>query len=223
MNFVSHTPMYNTDMPQRADLPSSAQLLRSTVIAVVSALVLLLTVVLPAEYAVDPTGLGRALGLTQMGEIKAGLVQQAVEESVAPPASQNASDAASATPPVEVDSTVASAAAVNMASNATVWRDEISFPLTPGQGTEIKMKMKAGEKALYAWSVQDGVVNFDAHGDGQGRSISYEKGRAVASDEGELVAAFTGNHGWYFRNRGAADVTLVLRTGGAYSDIQRTK
>ena len=99
----------------------------------------------------------------------------------------------------------------------------MAFTLSPGQGTEIKLKMKEGEKALFSWVVQGGVVNFDAHGDASGRSISYEKGRGVASDEGELRAAFTGNHGWYWRNRGAADVTVTLRTGGAYSDIQRVK
>jgi hypothetical protein len=109
------------------------------------------------------------------------------------------------------------------ATSGPNWRDEISFTLTPGQGTEIKLKMKEGEKALYAWSVQGGVVNFDTHGDGSGRSISYEKGRSVASDDGELIAAFTGNHGWFWRNRGQADVTVVLKTGGDYSDIKRVK
>jgi hypothetical protein len=53
--------------------------------------------------------------------------------------------------------------------------------------------------------------------------VSYEKGRRVANDEGELIAAFTGNHGWYWRNRGEANVTVLLRTGGAYSDIKRVK
>ena len=62
--------MYNTDMPTRAELPSSARLLRSTLIAVTTAVALLATVILPAEYAVDPTGIGGILGLTQMGEIK---------------------------------------------------------------------------------------------------------------------------------------------------------
>ena len=75
--------MYNTDLPTRAELPTSAQLIRSTVIAAVSAVVLLLTVVLPAEYAIDPTGIGRVLGLTEMGEIKARLAQEAAEDAAA--------------------------------------------------------------------------------------------------------------------------------------------
>jgi hypothetical protein len=50
--------MYNTDMPSRAELPSSAQLIRSTIIAAGVAAALLVTVVLPAEYGIDPLGSG---------------------------------------------------------------------------------------------------------------------------------------------------------------------
>ena len=49
--------MYNTDIPTRAELPTSKQLLRSTIIAVFAAAAILITVVLPAEYAIDPTGI----------------------------------------------------------------------------------------------------------------------------------------------------------------------
>ena len=51
--------------------PSAMQLLKSTAIALVVAIVLLLTVIIPAEYGVDPTGVGRILGLKEMGEMKA--------------------------------------------------------------------------------------------------------------------------------------------------------
>jgi hypothetical protein len=69
--------MYNSDLPTRAELPSSAQLLRSTLTAAFAATALLVTVVLPAEYGLDPTGVGRALGLKQMGDIKMQLQEQA--------------------------------------------------------------------------------------------------------------------------------------------------
>jgi hypothetical protein len=214
--------MYNTNVPSRAELPTTRQLLRSTLIAAASAVVLLYTVVLPAEYGVDPTGIGKALGLTEMGEIKTRLAKEAAEDAAAtvgaPPAAAN---------PVASPGAVAPTAPPTVptvpATSGPNWRDEMSFTLTPGQGTEIKLKMKEAEKALYAWSVQGGVVNFDTHGDATGRSISYEKGRGVASDDGELIAAFTGNHGWFWRNRGQADVTVTLKTGGDYSDIKRVK
>lgn len=222
--------MYNSDIPSRAELPSTRQLIRSTIIAAVSAVILLFTVVLPSEYGVDPTGIGRALGLTEMGEIKTRLAQEAAEDEAATKAANAAPNAApaqtgkeAATPAAPAVVATASQPVTPAATATAQWRDELSFTLTPGQGTEIKMKMKEGEKALYAWTVQGGVVNFDTHGDALGKSISYEKGRAVASDEGELVAAFTGNHGWFWRNRGQADVTVTLKTGGAYSDIKRVK
>ena len=203
--------MYNSDMPSRAEQPSTRQLIRSTLIAAVSALVLLFTVVLPSEYGVDPSGIGRALGLTEMGEIKTRLAREAAKDATATQAPHS-------------EPAAAKAAASNAgASIGPAWRDEMTFTLTPGQGTEVKLKMMEGDKAQYAWSVQGGVVNFDTHGDGTGRSVSYEKGRRVANDEGELIAAFTGNHGWYWRNRGEANVTVLLRTGGAYSDIKRVK
>ena len=81
--------------------------------------------------------------------------------------------------------------------------------------------MIKGGQAPFNWVVTGGAVNFDTHGDGLGQSISYEKGRGVVSDEGVLEAAFTGNHGWFWRNRGQSDVQVVLRTRGDYSVIKR--
>jgi hypothetical protein len=101
------------------------------------------------------------------------------------------------------------------------WRDEMPVTLKPGEGTEIKLKMVQGAKAQYSWVVEGGDVNFDAPGDAPGQSISYEKGRGVSSDEGVLEAAFTGNHGWYWRNRGKFNVKVILRTRGDYTDIKR--
>ncbi len=62
--------MYNTRIPEPNELPSPQQLRRSTIIALIVAALLLVTTVMPAEYGSDPTGIGRLLGLTQMGEIK---------------------------------------------------------------------------------------------------------------------------------------------------------
>ncbi|MDZ4104516.1 MAG: transmembrane anchor protein [Hydrogenophaga sp.] len=208
--------MYNSNTPLPAELPSSRQLLRSTLLAAVSAAVLLIAVVLPAEYGIDPTGIGRVLRLTEMGEIKQQLAAQAAADATAPPAAALPAPTAPALPAApQVPAPVAEAA------QPAPWRDEMSVTLAPGEGTEIKLRMQEGDKADYSWVVQGGAVNFDTHGDGGGRSISYEKGRGVPADEGELVAAFTGNHGWYWRNRGQANVTLVLRTRGTYSDIKR--
>jgi hypothetical protein len=210
--------MYNTDMPTRAELPTSAQLLRSTLIAFVTAAVLLVSVVMPADYGIDPTGIGRLLNLTEMGEIKKELAAEAAADAAAQPAGIAAATAVQASPVAPVASPSAAPAAQ---APKPVWRDETRITLKPGEGIEIKLSMNKDAKALFAWAVQGGVVNFDTHGDALGRSISYEKGRGVASDEGELVAAFDGKHGWFWRNRGDAAVTLLLQTSGDYEKIER--
>jgi len=211
--------MYNSDTPLRAELPSSRQLRRSTIVAALTAAVLLVTVVLPAEYGIDPTGVGRALGLTEMGEIKAQLATEAANDAAAD-ARQAESEGTSAS--VRKSARAEVPLATPSAPAQARWRDEVRFTLSPGQGIEIKLRMNQGAKAEFAWAVEGaGAVNFDTHGDDGGRSISYEKGRGVSSDNGELVAAFAGAHGWFWRNRGRGDVTVVLRTRGDYIDLRR--
>ena len=219
--------MYNSDTPLRAELPSSKQLLRSTILAAISALVLLVAVVLPAEYGIDPTGAGRALRLTEMGDIKQQLAAEAAADAAAPAAQSPAAGtlgmatANAAGIPVTAAGAAAPKASAQAAAPKIAWRDEMPVTLTPGEGTEIKLKMAEGAKAQYAWVVEGGEVNFDTHGDAPGKSISYEKGRGVSSDAGVLEAAFTGNHGWYWRNRGQSSVTVILRTRGDYTEIKK--
>ncbi len=225
--------MYNSDSPIRTELPSSKQLLRSTILAAVAAVVLLVVVVLPAEYGVDPTGIGRVLRMTEMGEIKQQLAAEAAADSAATPAAAQeagtattgmaTADAAQPSAPAQAQAQAPAPAPVVATVPKVEWRDEMPVTLMPGEGTEIKLKMAQGAKVQYSWVVEGGQVNFDTHGDAPGKSISYEKGRGVAADEGVLEAAFTGNHGWYWRNRGQANVKVVLRTRGDYTDIKQMK
>jgi hypothetical protein len=212
--------MYNSDTPLRAELPSSKQLLRSTILAGVSAVVLLVAIVLPAEYGIDPTGVGRVLRMTEMGDIKQQLAAEAAADAAAAPSQTSETTAGMASANAAQPTAPAAVAAVAAAPKIE-WRDEMPVTLTPGEGTEIKLKMVEGAKAQYSWVVEGGEVNFDTHGDAPGKSISYEKGRGVAADEGILEAAFTGNHGWYWRNRGQANVKVILRTRGDYTDIKK--
>ena len=108
------------------------------------------------------------------------------------------------------------------AQEAEPWTDEFSFTLEPGEGVEWKIVMEEGATAEYVWSVDGGVVNYDLHGDGGGQAISYEKGRGQAEDDGVITAAFTGNHGWFWRNRDRQDVTITVYLRGDYSDLKQT-
>ncbi len=215
--------MFNANRPDERDLPTTGQLIRSTLIAIGVAIVLLVTIVLPSEYAIDPTGIGSALGLTHMGEIKQQLAAEAHSDEMAAQAPVEAAPAAAPAAiaeaqPAEVPTEPAPATA------APGKTDEASFTLKPAEGTEYKLTMQEGAKVTFTWSVEGGVVNYDLHGTARsGAETSYRKGREVQTDAGELVAAFDGAHGWFWRNRGKQDVTVTLRVSGDYGELKRLK
>ncbi len=206
--------MYNAQKPTAEDLPSSAQLLRSTLIALVAAVVILVTIVLPAEYAIDPTGIGRVLGLTEMGEIKSQLSEEAERDHQTPADDGDQSSLFRTLGDLFVTSAHAQEA-------STPWTDEISFTLKPGEGIEWKLTMDKGATAEYRWVAEGGRVNYDLHGSASGKEESYKMGRGSAGEEGTLTAAFDGNHGWFWRNRDKQDVTVTLQVRGDYSGLKR--
>ena len=73
--------MFNSQRPSTDDLPTTRQLLRATGIAAISAGAILVAVVWPSEYGIDPTGAGRVFGLTEMGEIKQQLALEAAADA----------------------------------------------------------------------------------------------------------------------------------------------
>lgn len=207
------------------NLPTTKQLLRSTAIAAVIAIFLLGAVVMPAEYGVDPTGIGNVLGLTEMGRIKASLAKEA---ALAESAEQSAATAPAIPPssmpvaPTQTTPEVAGAAAPTAGGRT----DVTTVTLEPNQGREIKLAMAEGARVTFSWSTDKGVVNFDEHADSKTPRRDYHgyrKGTAVAKDEGVLIAAFEGWHGWFWRNRGKEPLTVTLRTSGDYDEIKEVK
>jgi hypothetical protein len=208
--------MFNSQKPCVDDLPSSASLLRSTLFAVAGAAVLLVTVVLPAEYAIDPTGVGRLLGLTEMGEIKMQLASEADAERIAAAAPVSVSQAL----PTETVETAA--AETGTLTDADAWQNSIVISLQPGEATEVKLTMREGQIAAYQWHVDQGDLNSDLHGENdQEDFISYRQGRFETTDSGEFTAEFDGVHGWFWRNRSELPVTVTLETRGQYSNFER--
>lgn len=190
-------------MPPRA---SRQRLLRSTAIALAVAAVLLTTVVLPAEYGIDPTGVGRVIGLTEMGEIKMQLARELEEAEAA------------ALTPAPAPTSTGDLPAMDSLPQAR----ELQVTLAPNQGKELKLVMAQGTTVAYRWATDRGGVNYDTHGDNTsaGRSyFGYGKGTGVASDEGTLTAQFDGNHGWFWRNRTSDTVTITLTVQGAYREV----
>lgn len=215
--------MTTPNLPVGADQPSASRLLRSTVIALVGAIVILVVAVLPAEYGVDPTGLGKVLGLTEMGEIKMSLAREAAADAAADAAAADVVvDAATAVPAPSASAATPTTPAVSATDSA--WTHVTIVPLLPGEGKEVKLVMKQGATATYAWRSANGGVNYDMHGDSTGAPnsyINYKKGTGVATDSGTVTAAMDGSHGWFWRNRTDKPVSVTLRTRGDYAELKK--
>lgn len=217
--------MFNTPLPTVNELPSTRKLVRSTVIALLTAVGLLVTVVMPSEYAVDPTGVGRALGLTQMGELKIILAQEALADTAPAQPAAPAPAPAPAPQVAQVQSTAKPAAQPVATPDPALKTDQMTVTLKPGEGTEIKLEMLKNKTVSYEWTAAGGPVNYDTHGEPyngeKGYFHSYNKGKQVKSDKGEFTAIFDGTHGWFWRNRSNNNVTIALKTTGDYLRVKQ--
>ena len=201
--------MFNAHKPSENDLPSSSQLLKSTIIALVAAGTLLLCVVIPAEYGKDPTGVGKLLGLKKMGEIKIRLEKESLNENQ-----------------VFNENIILKDEVREDTKTSEENHDVLEFVLEPDGAIEIKLEMEKGSIAKYRWKTQSGGLNYNLHGDGykgSQKSTTYKKGRMTSSDTGEFKAEFDGYHGWFWRNRNSEVVTVILETDGEYIQIKRMK
>jgi hypothetical protein len=216
-----------TTTPQPDTLPSSGSLLRSTAIAAAVAVALLLVAVLPAEYGIDPTGVGRVLGLARMGEIKSTLEKEAHgrQPPCAPAPAATDAPPPGAPPPDAPPSAAAPAPAAPVVAPADTKTDVTRVTLAPGEGKEVKLKMRAGGRVAFSWSTDSGAVNYDLHSDHPTKRSyhGYDKGLGASNREGTLVAAFDGLHGWFWRNRTDAPVTITLETDGQYEEVKEMK
>ncbi len=193
-------------------------LLRGTIIAAIVAAVVLTVAVLPAEYGIDPTGAGAAMGLTKLHTPAAVLPETAGSPApaVAPPAGGSTVSA----PGEQRALTISSKPSVAYRA------DEMEIVLAAGKGVEVKTHLAKGATLIYTWKTRNAEqVNHDFHGEpvnakeDEFESFILEKG--VSESRGTLIAPFTGVHGWYWKNKTDAPVTVVLKASGFYTDIFR--
>ena len=176
-------------------LPTLPQLGKATAVALAVAGAILVGAVLPAEYGVDPTGIGRALGLTQLN--------------------------GGARPAAEVMPAAGTAAAATVTRTAHAFRsDEMTITLQPGEGAEIKAAIAKGEQFVFSWSSTGGPVKSDMHGEpfnaGPREFNTYWKVAQQDFGRGTFTAPFDGIHGWYLQNQSERPVTVRLQLSGFY-------
>ncbi|TGN45204.1 transmembrane anchor protein [Paracoccus liaowanqingii] len=209
--------MHNAPKPNIDELPTKAQLRRSTILAGIGAAVIMVAIYLPAEYGIDPTGIGRVTGLTEMGEIKVQLAAEAEADRLLD--EQRGQEQSSSV----LDSVFGLFVGTAYAQEAPdAWTDTVTFTLEPGDTAEVKMTMEEGGVVDYAWTATGGRVNFDLHAHSGGESIDYERGSGATDGEGSIEAPFAGDHGWFWRNRDSTPIDMTIQVRGDYSAIVET-
>jgi len=189
--------MTTAPAPAPPVLPSRRKLAQTTAIAIVAAAAILVTLVLPAEYALDPLGTGRVLGLTRISA-----PPPRVEEPAAPPGGPLA--------PIQNGPI-----GLYPAEYKT---DSTRFVLGPYEFVEYKYHLEQGATMVFAWK-SSATVLHDLHGEkdsARGEAVSFEKNER-RQGTGSFTAPFTGIHGWYWENPGGDTVTVTITSAGFYT------
>ncbi|MBI4888799.1 MAG: hypothetical protein HY824_17000 [Acidobacteria bacterium] len=188
-------------VPRAGGGPSTRALAKATALAFVGAMIVLVTVVLPAEYGVDPLGTGRALGLSALSAVAA----------VAP------------VPPPQGDTL-----APTQIGQVALYPGEYKFDareivLGPYEYAEFKYHLEKGATMLFSWTAS-GDLMHDFHGDPDGApssaAESYDRQPRRRAD-GSFIAPFSGIHGWFWENPGAGTITIRLTTAGFYTSAHQ--
>lgn len=172
-------------------IQSKKTVLKASGMAAVIAAIVSICFILPAEYNIDPTGVGKALGLT------------ALSGQVAESSSENTL----AYIPVNMDGIQENTATILIPAGRGV---EYKFQLK--QGEKMKYSWGVNDGVLYH------DFHGEPKGDTTGYFESYSLSTAQGA-EGTFTAPFDGVHGWYWKNTGTQDTEVKLWTQGTYKII----
>ena len=155
--------------PALSQTPSTRKLVTGSLLATGAAAAILGLFVLPAEYGIDPTGAGAAMGLTEltasgeMTELQRGALRQGQVLSL---------------------------------SKAPIQKDRWEVELGPFKSIEFKYTMDKGSAMLFHWKATE-PLHYDMHShpfDG-GTAMTESYSVADASEmQGSYVAPFSGIH-----------------------------
>jgi hypothetical protein len=191
---------------------SNVRALRGLAIAAVVAAIALFTLVLPAEYGYDPTGIGRHLGLMAMSDARASAAGS-IEDVTGGNDELKAAEGASSMDPLPLPNP-----AVSQLEAAAPRTETIEVTLGFDEKTEIKALLGKGKVILYDWSVEGGKVYVDFHGHdpskGDAYWVRYEEADGITQRSGSLVAPFDGEHGWFWLNVSDQPVKIRLTVTG---------
>ena len=176
--------------------PSRQRLLIGGAIAIIAAAGIAIAFILPAEFGIDPTGIGRMTGLI----------------SISSPATSPELQRGARRKGVLTLLDQAPAAEAGK-------KDRWEFEFDAYDSIEFKYTIPQGERMAFTWRSSQ-PLHYDLHAHpfegGVDVTESYGVGDA-AMMHGRYVAPFTGIHGWYWQNRSLKPVKLILEATGGFS------
>jgi hypothetical protein len=197
--------------------PSGKRIGLSVVVALAIAAVVLAVAVLPAEYGIDPTGIGRALGLTELNAPPSRTIE--VRDVIGGNERVREVEIPAFNEPVPLPNP-----AVHQSEDRPIQTRTLTVTLGVDQQTEIKTVLQESKVIAYTWKTDGGLVYCDLHGHdpaaGQDFFVRYREDQEGATEAtGSLVAPFAGEHGWYWLNLHDSPVTITLTVTGFFDDI----
>ena len=196
--------------------PSGKRIAQSAVAALVVAIIVLVTVILPAEYGVDPTGIGRVTGFLELGQEPTRTLEivdvtggnETVFEAEIPDFGQ----------PVPLPNPE-----IHQDSDQPARTETFQVTIDAERETELKTVLETGKVILFTWQVDRGTIYSDFHGHDPAVSsdywVRYKEHQEGSGDNGSLVAPFAGEHGWYWLNYNEYPVTVTLTVTGYFEEV----
>ncbi|RVU37034.1 hypothetical protein EOE67_12040 [Rheinheimera riviphila] len=192
---------------------SKKSLFKATIVAVVVAAAITISFILPAEYGIDPTGIGKLTGLTAIAEAGSAKTEAAAAEiTEVPPSAATGGNllAGSSLSPV-------------IKQRTELKSKTMELTLAPGKGAELKAKMEQDQAVVFSWTSNGQPLMVDMHGEAVNAKAdeytSYWLERAQSAGGGAFVAPFAGTHGWYWKNKGTEPVTVTVTIHGFFTDF----
>ncbi|ABV36540.1 conserved hypothetical protein [Shewanella sediminis HAW-EB3] len=203
---------------------STATLIKASIGATVIAAVVFVTAILPAEYNIDPTGIGQMSGLTSLAQAASVSAEPAISTDTISKISTGTVQKEETVIAFEQGATLANAPSVaeiaQMRQTPGVRSDTVKIDIPAGKGLEYKLLMDEFVHLEYEWSTGGEALYFDFHGEPKGDTTGYFESFSITTSDkmkGSLTTPFAGSHGWYWKNKTSSPITVTLSTKGDYT------
>ena len=215
----AHTMTKNNNHSPQSN--SSGLNLKKIVGIFLLAIMITVIFVLPAEYGIDPSGIGSKLGLLELTEDSDKEANQIIEVTLIEGSFPVIPEVFDSWEPDVLG------APFSKTNNTTYNSNELIIKLESGEQVEYKALMQQGDAIVYSWVVDKGIVYTDFHADPAGNADLYPddyfiryRESETATSSGSIVAPFSGNHGWYWLNIEEHTIEITLKVAGFYSEIK---